>query len=1519
MFTFKYYDDFEAIRTAQKEIKRETGGSHFDFEQLGEVSWFDKLVQRGISFALRISRAVWPIVRIGRFAAISRAADVSYVLNHPETFQVVYGLEMTELAGGESFVLGIDGAAAHCEQDSLIRKVMRPEDATRFAASSRRFARALLNASGGRIDVMKDLITRTASETCIAYFGLTVDDPDCFAEWTMSISSLIFADPFGKPATRRLALEGAARVRAVIDRSISIIESEQAPGSQNARDTLLARLLAERRSNPDLSREKIKAILIGVLTGLIPTNTLAAGKILEELLRRPDALKAAIEAARCAEDADAKENINGSGAGNYHRDELQRILFEAARLNPALAPGQWRYARKDAVIVSPDGRATPIARGTVLLVSTMSGLRDKAAVPRPDEFDPTREPASIDMMFGEGIHECLGKHLAMAQITAIFQVLLAQDDLRVARDSWGKIQWIGAFPRRLDMEFDSKTRIATQKMLTICGPLRPESSKEAVAQLIEELERNGELKQSLDATGIVHFASLSVIEAGDDKESKPYLLLELNVDGTKDAAIQRVAASTLDQLGPIFDHTPDDGSTLAEKFASYALDLKTRPWGATGLDFNGTPEFPVADIEMQECLARFSRRALKLYISLRFGIGSRALPMVRFVRGLILQDPSCLEVVPEGDPNEKKMKARIRALMRVGKRFQDDLVIPSRRQLLIAEWIERTREEALMHFLKSADFWRLAIPFVLVAVLMGFGIYLYLLDQPNVWLLPPGQVLLSFAGGITAAANLLLLLASVYLLWLYLSERGDIPDDRDPKLSDIRNVTARENRPGYAHNHFMAVTQLKPGWFRKTTLALALWGIKQLVAHAYRPGFVLNMGTIHYAKWFRLPKTDKLVFLSNYDGSWESYLEDFVMKAHAGQTAAWSNGVGFPKTRLLIYEGAQDGDRFKRWVRRQQVPEQFWYSRFPNLTTDEIRNNAVIHGGLARAHTDTAAMSWLDCFGSMQRPDHAIETDEIQSLMFRGFGRSPCAAYALVKIPDDAGYRANWLYELLPGKINRDGSRQAHVVAKSGKQEPELKQLTFGDHPVRLNERLRDLATFVAFSASGLKKLGLPCDDDGGLSGFASAFSIGMANRGRILGDRHEPAWGWSDAARVDEAGNDVSGTPVADAVLIVFGKTLAECKTAIDAHRKLLLGGGGVIKEFHSEPVKEGEDAANYVFREHFGFRDGISQPVVRGTQRLVEGAYERDIVEPGEFILGYRNNQGYYPPAIRVSAETDVYDRLPDVITDSPSQFPTFRAAYSGSRDFGRNGTYLVVRQIQQHDERFKEFTRNAAAKLVGAGGEEWVAAKMMGRWKNGEPLALRPTEPGTDKRVTNGRPVILANDPVKDPPTTEINDFDYAQDDPQGLRCPLGAHIRRANPRDGLQLGDDLQQAITNRHRLLRRGRIYEIPGDEPEKGIMFTCLCADLERQFEFVQQTWIGSSSFHGLTGEVDPIIGSPDPKAAVFTIPTPSGPISLNGLQNFVTTRAGGYFFMPSYSALLYLWDRSRNAAGLRPLRRSAS
>jgi len=114
------------------------------------------------------------------------------------------------------------------------------------------------------------------------------------------------------------------------------------------------------------------------------------------------------------------------------------------------------------------------------------------------------------------------------------------------------------------------------------------------------------------------------------------------------------------------------------------------------------------------------------------------------------------------------------------------------------------------------------------------------------------------------------------------------------------------------------------------------------------------------------------------------------------------------------------------------------------------------------------------------------------------------------------------------------------------------------------------------------------------------------------------------------------------------------------------------------------------------------------------------------------------------------------------------------------------------------------------------------------------------------------------VRDIAVTPDNDFLFGAEDPQALRCPFGAHIRRANPRESFTRGSQGQLAITNRHRFHRVGCRYRQPAGKPP-GLFFMCLDADLERQFEFVQQTWLQSPSFHGLMDERDPVIGSRHP------------------------------------------------------------
>jgi len=249
---------------------------------------------------------------------------------------------------------------------------------------------------------------------------------------------------------------------------------------------------------------------------------------------------------------------------------------------------------------------------------------------------------------------------------------------------------------------------------------------------------------------------------------------------------------------------------------------------------------------------------------------------------------------------------------------------------------------------------------------------------------------------------------------------------------------------------------------------------------------------------------------------------------------------------------------------------------------------------------------------------------------------------------------------------------------------------------------------------------------------------------------------------------------------------------------------------------------------------------------------------------------------------------------------QRPNFAAPLpDGRRDLGCNGTFLVVRQLEQDVGAFERFLRDAAATLAAAARagdarvpsrdpgylQEWVGAKLMGRWKNGSSLVRHPEAPGTTR----------AGGPVHD------NDFRFGAEDAGGLRCQFGAHIRRANPRESFEPGSDRRQAVTNRHRLLRVGRRYR--GENDAEGIMFMCLNVDFERQFEFVQQTWVRGASFHGLRCEVDPIFTGPTTaQDTLLTIPTIDGPMRIPGPSpRLVTLRGSGYFFLPSKRALRFL------------------
>lgn len=1426
----------------------------FEFARLGRQGWRDRLVgaltEAALPWLLWFGRAFMPVLKLSGVYWITRAADVEAVLADPETFRVPYGPEMAELSASVAkppvagaltpadeinFVLGMDGES-QARQNAIIRHVMLPADAELVGRYAKAFAEALITGGKGRLDVVGDLAIRVPTEICRRYFGLGIADPDAFAEWAISLSALLFADPFGDAATRETAFAGAERLRAVID--AAIVRAKDAEGDF-ASLTVVGRLVALAQREPELRLDvaEIRAIVLGLVVGFIPTNGLAGAKMLEELVRRPEAWDAARRAGQAGDAA-----------------AMERVLLEAGRLNPALAPGQWRYAPAAATVA---GRTIPA--GATLMAATASALRDPRRWPGPGRFDPERgvDPALI---FGHGVHGCLGKHLAIRIIRETFLPLFALPGLRPAADRYGRMQRVGYFPQRLDLTYDGPAARQTPviAVFAIADAVTAAETKEAVRALGNPA--SDPVAAALDGADTIHFASCSVIDAGTPERAAWRLLVEINGDGDRGEVIRAYAGAVGAWLTPIVAAAIGrQPSSLPDALSGAALDLHFWPWGSTGLHFPGTAEFSVAEIAREARLYEAVRARTAAVLGR--GLGQRAFQTLTAVRR---------ELAAAGRTCDTALA------------LDAMTVAPSKSELAFAR-----PQPANAGWTHLREVWTSGLDRGVLAV--GGATWLALLLASVAAFAPwSGVPLVAIVWRGALLAVLALVLTA--LLWAAIlaalafafrrAEQEEAPDDRAPDLSHLAAIAAREDAPTHAQNHIVAVTPLKSGLMRRLSLAFALWGIRQSLRW-FRTGFVVTMGTIHYARWFRVPGTNTMVFQSNYDGSWESYLEDFITRAHQGQTAAWSNGVGFPPSEWLVNKGAEDGDRFKRWVRRQQVATDHWYSRFPTLTTREIRRNALIADGLALARTDSAAREWLDLIGSAPQQADEIAFDEIQSLVFRGIKHGYFSACVPVRMPE--GGACAWLKALRDGELGCP--------------------LTFGANPGRS-------ATFVALSPTGLSRYDAELGEHApGLdlrARFPAAFAFGMAARGKVLRDP-AGALAWADTA---------DGTAdVADAVVLLYEPTRAALDAAIMRQREWLAAKGGAVVHDAIRTMLLDRDGAVIAGKgeshEHFGYRDGISQPVIRGGEQYTPAFNTRDLVAAGEFVLGYRNNQGFFPPSIAVPAAGDAGEVLP--VAAEAQSFG--QADFGGAdeqlalRDFGRNGTFLVIRQLAQDVRGFHRFASEKAAELCNRYGAErlaavtgaeidgeWVASKIVGRWRDGAPLIGTP-------RAANQ---FNARRPA--------NNFAYGRDDPQGHACPLGAHIRRTNPRDSLNPGDAQEEAITSRHRLLRRGRSYvrtvdgylseHSPELEAERGMMFMAIVGDIERQFEFVQQTWATLSSFHGLTDEPDPLIADRrQPGARGYTIPTAAGPLTIGDMETFVELRGGGYFFMPSKSAVDYLID----------------
>lgn len=1481
--SLKYFD---GILAAQQADSRRPPGPlpAFAFASLGSrnplARWFTRfLLRRLLPFLTAILRFAWPNPRFGRTVLVTRRADVEAVLGDMDRFAVVYGLEMRELGAGANNVLGLDGAE-HDELLAALRRSLTAADTARVGTWVREDAAALLEAGGGRIDVMRDLVTRTAAEASCRLFGITAHDPDLFAEWTMAVSNQLFGDFFGNRAIRTQAQTAAAHLRAVIDDAINRVETanREHPDAVREHVTVIDRLITDER----MPRAHVRAAVLGLITAFMPTNTLAAGNMLEVLSSRPALMRMACAAAR-ADD----------------RRALRDILLEAGRLNPALSPGLWRHVPAGAtpgVIGAGRRGQCSVGPGDLVLACIPSALRDR-------QRDKARDAG---LMFGHGPHACLGAQLALTHLVSVFGALLRQDGLARARGRDGRMFRVGPFPTRCDMTYRAPR--ARRSLMILTFPVRRGIARTAVEAALDALQNpvRPDVRVSLDRTGRVQSASLSVIERASGSEDS-VLILEISGDGEDGVLLDLVARECFAWLGPLFALCAQDGAAPAAPDAlAHILKRGHRrlhrwPWGATGLHFDGLPELSVADIERQERVARFAHAVVDQH-SRDLGLSTRAMDILLRTRRLLARDNLC--ALPGASP-DLAMAAPERA----------SIIKPSRKRLGLAEW---KRPGSIFSPLPRMLIGPGGRP-VLAALLVAFTAWTAVFA---VWLLPIAHGLtvrtLAAVACILAGAVVALLTAAAltgfFLALIRMKEKREPVDDRAPGRDQVEALARREDARGFAQNHIVAVMTFKPGLVRRFSFAFAMWGIKQAVTYWFRPGFVVTMGTIHKARWFRVPGTSQFVFFSNFDGSWESYLEDFITRAHEGQSAAWSHGVGFPSTRFLILDGARDGDRFKRWVRLQQRETRCWYSRFPHLPAHQIRRNAIIEDGLARATSDTDARRWPSQFGSAPRERDELETQEAQTLIFSGFGRQKEASALFLRLPKTRQALAGWLQAVT-------GLRAQPLSALLGPPRRWLVPLPDGSERIQLalearvrfgEQTVDGGGSALGLTAAGLERAGLA--PDCGLHSLPVAFRMSMARRAAILGDESDamPDWRVSDDPQREDA---------AEAVLLIYGHEPGLThQDLVAAHRELMNHFlGSTVHEIPCTPVPD-ECGRPNLDREHFGFRDGISQPAIRGTRRASAPVPERDMLPAGEFLLGYRNMQGFVSPAMTLGAEHDPANDLPILSAAESDRYPQFRGRCkdAGLRDFGRNGCFVAVRQLDQDVAAFRLNMARAADELQarypglaelaeGAVSGEWLAAKIIGRRPDGSPLVGYGDGRGGHSY-----------------PHQSPNDFAYGTDDPRGLACPLGAHIRRANPRDSQEPGDADEQRITNRHRLLRRGRSYAYEGDGAGKGtrtgLLFIALCADLERQFEFVQRTWLNATSFHGLVEERDPLLGGPaagpsdeersgdrvsEAEGGGFTIPTAVGPVRVEGLQSWVTLRGGGYFFLPSRSAFAFLINRS--------------
>ncbi len=370
------------------------------------------------------------------------------------------------------------------------------------------------------------------------------------------------------------------------------------------------------------------------------------------------------------------------------------------------------------------------------------------------------------------------------------------------------------------------------------------------------------------------------------------------------------------------------------------------------------------------------------------------------------------------------------------------------------------------------------------------------------------------------------------------------------------------------------------------------------------------------------------------------------------------------------------------------------------------------------------------------------------------------------------------------------------------------------------------------------------------------AFIAGAAERAKLVGDTGE-----SDPQHWI-GGFGAGG----DHVLITLHAVSPEAMTSYSDRLSNLFAKGGAFREIWRADgmalmqLKDGE--AVPTFKVHFGYTDGISITTIHGGPERYPPDHQQPC-EPWLFVLR-DEAENYFVPE---------------------------------PRELGLNGSFAVFKMIKTDVVEFENFLQSNKARID----PELLAAKICGRWRNGVPLALSPD----------------TDNPPGGIPVEQMNNFEYVNadgsGDPKGLRCPVGAHMRRINPRGQPVTGQGQPGGSNNTHRLIRRGLPYgpvydpAQPYDGIERGLLGYFINSSIENQYEFVLGHWVNDSEFAGSVRlnpkSKDPMIGTQNPAESIFVIPQLNGgvPIKITGFSSFTTTKAAAYCFLPSITAIKFI------------------